>query len=346
MHTIVHFYFMILCLVSLIETRIIGHYPESFSLWIVGVIIAIISMEFSLHEPVFRIYRHIVPAIYILIVPFGLVASGSIVTPSILYAFFALISSVILSNGLMRWINGSIVIFIVGIFAILEMNMSPQPATYIVNYGSVYIDWILFYTSISLITVRLLVATSTLLMKFEEQLIKQNIFLYDKSSIDSMTKTFNRQTGIEKLEGLLSADERRHYIGSLCYIDINGLKEVNDTLGHNFGDELIVSVAEAIKETIREQDFVVRLGGDEFLIVFNGIDSEMSETIWKRVIQACEKINQEDGRPYIISLSHGIVAFDNKRNTHVDDLIQAADTKMYDEKKKKKEGLIVIRKKI
>jgi len=163
------------------------------------------------------------------------------------------------------------------------------------------------------------------------------------SEFDSLTKTLNRRAGIAKLNELFPVDERRNFIVSLCFIDINGLKEVNDNLGHKFGDELIVSVAEVIKETIRAKDFLVRLGGDEFLIVFNGIDTEMAETIWQRIVQSYEKINQNENRQYIISVSHGIVDFDNKQKTHVDNLINAADEKMYDEKQNIKAGLNVIK---
>ncbi|MDZ7836864.1 MAG: GGDEF domain-containing protein [Actinomycetota bacterium] len=163
------------------------------------------------------------------------------------------------------------------------------------------------------------------------------------SEFDPLTKTFNRRAGIAKLNELFPTDERRHFLVSLCFIDINGLKEVNDTLGHKLGDELITSVADVIKETIRAQDFLVRLGGDEFLIVFNGIDTEMAEAIWQRIVQAYEQINQDDNRPYIISVSHGIVDFDNKQKSHVDDLINAADEKMYNEKQSIKAGLNVIK---
>lgn len=163
------------------------------------------------------------------------------------------------------------------------------------------------------------------------------------SEFDPLTKTLNRRSGIEKINKLFPTDERRDFIVSLCFIDINGLKEVNDNLGHQFGDELIVSVAEVIKKTIRTKDFLVRLGGDEFLIVFNGIDNEMAESIWQRIIQAYDQINREENRPYIISVSHGIVDFDSKEKTHLDDLISAADEKMYNEKQNLKVGLNVIK---
>ncbi|NCB41902.1 MAG: GGDEF domain-containing protein [Clostridia bacterium] len=163
------------------------------------------------------------------------------------------------------------------------------------------------------------------------------------SEFDSLTQTFNRRAGIVRLNNLFPADERRHFVVSLCFVDINCLKEINDALGHKIGDELIVSVAEVIKEKIRAQDFVIRLGGDEFLIVFNGINAEMAEIIWRRIVQSYEQINQDEDRPYIISASHGIVDFDIIHKTHVDDLINTADEKMYKEKQNIKAGLNVLR---
>ena len=163
------------------------------------------------------------------------------------------------------------------------------------------------------------------------------------SEYDPLTKVLNRRAGITRLNELFPTDERRHFLASLCFIDINGLKEVNDLLGHKLGDELIVSASSVIKQTIREQDFLVRLGGDEFLIVFTNIGKEMAETIWQRVVQRYNQINQSEDRPYIISVSHGIVDFDNTHKTLVDDLIHEADEKMYHEKQIIKAGLSVIK---
>lgn len=163
------------------------------------------------------------------------------------------------------------------------------------------------------------------------------------SEFDALTKTLNRRAGITRLNELFPLDERRRFLVSLCFIDINGLKEVNDKLGHKFGDELITTVADIIKTMIRKQDFIVRLGGDEFLIVFNGIGNDGAESIWQRIVQGYEEINQNENRPYIISVSHGIVDFDNKQKNHVDELINAADEKMYSEKQNIKIDLNVIR---
>lgn len=163
------------------------------------------------------------------------------------------------------------------------------------------------------------------------------------SEYDSLTNIYNRRAGIDKLNLMFPVNERRHFLVSLCFIDINGLKEVNDTLGHKYGDELISTVADVIKEIIREQDFVMRLGGDEFLIVFNGIGVDIAESVWERIVKAYENINETEDRPYIISVSHGIIDYDNMQSYNIDDLISKADERMYEEKQIIKKGLNVIR---
>lgn len=163
------------------------------------------------------------------------------------------------------------------------------------------------------------------------------------SEFDSLTKIFNRRAGIEKLNQLFSLDNRRKSSISMCFIDVNGLKQVNDILGHNRGDELIVSVTDVIKETIRYDDFVMRLGGDEFLIVFNNTGIDEAEKIWARIVSNYQKINNEENRPYLISVSHGIVSRNNSEKSEVDDLIKLADEKMYEEKRIIKENFDVIK---
>ncbi|WXR61059.1 diguanylate cyclase [Peptostreptococcaceae bacterium AGR-M142] len=163
------------------------------------------------------------------------------------------------------------------------------------------------------------------------------------SEYDVLTKSYNRRAGLIKLNSLFPSDERRTFLVSLCFIDINGLKDVNDNLGHKMGDELIITVIDTIKSTIRNKDFVIRLGGDEFLIVFDGINVEDTEKIWNRILDKYENINKNENRPYFVSVSHGIVDYDNKQKSQVDDLIKKADQKMYEEKRKIKKDLDVIK---
>ncbi|MBF4692298.1 diguanylate cyclase [Fusibacter ferrireducens] len=164
---------------------------------------------------------------------------------------------------------------------------------------------------------------------------------FNEMMYDQLTKTFNRRAGLSKLSRMAQYDNRRHLKLSLCFIDINGLKEVNDQLGHQFGDELIVSTVDGIKVEIREEDFIIRMGGDEFLVVFNGIDCETAEKVWMRIKHRYDQINIEENRKYMISVSHGIVDYGNDEISEVELLIKSADDKMYAEKKYIKEELNV-----
>ena len=131
----------------------------------------------------------------------------------------------------------------------------------------------------------------------------------------------------------------------ICFIDINGLKEINDMLGHEQGDDLILNSVKIIKENIRENDLLIRLGGDEFLICFVNIDIDRVETTWLRILDKIELVNEED-KPYIISLSHGIAEIKKSDRTMLDEVIKNADIKMYEEKRSiKSVGFSVIKKK-
>jgi len=163
------------------------------------------------------------------------------------------------------------------------------------------------------------------------------------SEFDTLTRSYNRRAGMQKLEDMFPNDDRRFFQVTLCFIDINGLKEVNDTLGHKSGDELIVTVSDTIKSTIREYDFLIRLGGDEFLIVFSSIPPESAEKVWQRIVGSFDKINTSDTRNYNISASHGMVSYTNREKNHIDMLISQADKYMYAEKKIIKKDLKVIK---
>jgi diguanylate cyclase (GGDEF)-like protein len=163
------------------------------------------------------------------------------------------------------------------------------------------------------------------------------------SEYDTMTGIYNRRTGFEKLAQLYKNTEKNKSEISVCFIDINGLKDVNDYLGHDVGDELILTITNGIRNMIRENDFVARLGGDEFLIIFEGLDESGAEAIWQRIVEEFEHINETQNRRYQISASHGIETFSGGTNEYIDTIINQADAKMYREKKSIKKGLKIIR---
>ncbi|MDD3186485.1 MAG: GGDEF domain-containing protein [Anaerostipes sp.] len=98
-----------------------------------------------------------------------------------------------------------------------------------------------------------------------------------------------------------------------------------------------------MSQNIRNHDFVARLGGDEFLIIFEGLNESKSEEIWGRIIKEYNEINDTEKRKYIISVSHGIEVFNCDSNQFIDEIVNSADEKMYNEKREIKKNLNVLR---
>lgn len=168
--------------------------------------------------------------------------------------------------------------------------------------------------------------------------------IHFRAEYDPLTKAYSRQGGMAKLRTLYhSAKFSRALNLSICFIDVNGLKTINDTLGHTYGDEMITTAIQTVQAEIRNHDFVIRVGGDEFLIVFPYVDMEQAEQIWLRIKARLDRINETENRPYFISLSHGITDIHSHEDMSLADLISMADQLMYEEKQIIKKNFTSIR---
>ena len=163
------------------------------------------------------------------------------------------------------------------------------------------------------------------------------------SEYDTMTGVYNRRAGFARLEQMYDSLRGTKQPLSLCFIDINGLKIVNDELGHEAGDELIRTIARCIQQQLRSTDLIARLGGDEFILVFRNMTASEAEDIWTRICASLEKINSTENRRYILSASHGIETIYHDTQNYIDNLIHMADEKMYAEKRRIKKDLQIIR---
>ena len=156
--------------------------------------------------------------------------------------------------------------------------------------------------------------------------------IHYQAAFDELTKAYNRQVGMEKVQELDLAARQEQKKFSLCFMDVNGLKAVNDNLGHPYGDEMIVTIVRTVQKVIRSRDFIIRLGGDEFLAVLPDVDAQQAEKVWMRIRNELNRINETEGRPYLISLSHGIVAWQDHQELSLEEMISLADKIMYEEK--------------
>lgn len=154
---------------------------------------------------------------------------------------------------------------------------------------------------------------------------------------DALTQLPNRRLFMDRFRAALAISSRRNDYGAVLFIDLDRFKAINDTLGHDYGDMLLIEVATRIKSCVREMDSVARLGGDEFVVLIEGV-SEDREEASRNVGLIAEKIRETLAHPYKLrthehhsSPSIGISLYRGNENP-VDDLLQQADMAMYQAK--------------
>ncbi|PKL39916.1 MAG: hypothetical protein CVV44_06755 [Spirochaetae bacterium HGW-Spirochaetae-1] len=153
--------------------------------------------------------------------------------------------------------------------------------------------------------------------------------LEEISVTDELTGVFNRRFAYQTLERYMEMVRRGRETFLLSYIDIDNLKFINDTLGHHIGDSLIITVVEAFKSSMRKTDYIFRMGGDEFLLLFPRAAMHDSVIVLER-IQRKLKRKRIKGNP--VEFSYGCVEYRSGDMTSLEELLLAADSKMYEMK--------------
>ncbi len=154
---------------------------------------------------------------------------------------------------------------------------------------------------------------------------------------DPLTNLPNRRMIIDRLNHELPAAKRHRYYGAILFFDLDHFKHLNDSLGHNAGDELLIQIARRLNGSLRAEDTAARLGGDEFIVLLNNVDENQSLAVDK-VRKVVEKIRRAllapymlEGHEYHLSLSIGITLFPQPDQS-VNDLLKQADTALYQTK--------------
>ncbi|NPU85852.1 MAG: PAS domain S-box protein [Syntrophaceae bacterium] len=156
------------------------------------------------------------------------------------------------------------------------------------------------------------------------------------SMTDQPTGLYNRRGFLALAEQHFRIAERLKTRLLLLFADLDGLKQINDTMGHKKGDEAILEAATILKEIFRESDIVARVGGDEFVVLAYGTSAENSDVLEKRLQQHIDEHNAFPQRDYEISMSVGIVYKNPDETVSIDELMSQADAYMYEQKRRKK----------
>ena len=171
-----------------------------------------------------------------------------------------------------------------------------------------------------------------------ENIRERNEILNFLSEYDSQCSILNRRGFIERAIRLNRENAGKH---AMCvFMDLDHLKEINDTFGHSQGDVALVTVSDLLKQTVRNYDLVARIGGDEFIGMFL-IDTPAYDKIFKsRLERAFTEYNQGSGLPYYIEASVGIAHFTCNQGLEISKIVSDADRYLYEEKKYKRKSAL------
>ncbi len=148
------------------------------------------------------------------------------------------------------------------------------------------------------------------------------------SHTDALTGLPNRRLLGDRVEFALSMAQRDGTSFALLFLDLDRFKHINDSLGHHFGDRVLIDVAERIKSCLRQVDTVARLGGDEFVMLGHQADAAGAEATARRVIDAMARPFMLDGLSFTVTCSIGIALYPND-GASMDELVRHADKAMY-----------------
>lgn len=158
--------------------------------------------------------------------------------------------------------------------------------------------------------------------------------LTDLALIDELTGLYNRRGFMALAWHQMKVAARARQPTSLIFLDLDGMKRINDDLGHQTGNEALVEFAQILRSTYRESDIIARVGGDEFCVLL--VDHSAEVEPGRRLRSALDARNASSESAYVLAISIGAVSYDPDHPTSIHDLLERADTAMYEEKRSKK----------
>ena len=191
------------------------------------------------------------------------------------------------------------------------------------------------FTALTTITALLLAAAVTRYRLSTASLRRLSAELEQLALTDELTSLYNRRGFLLLAEQAWRFARRSYARSVLMFMDVDGLKRVNDALGHRVGDELLVNAGRVIASVFRETDVMARVGGDEFAVLAL-MDGEDGPDAGRNRLQArIDEFNELRARPYRLSMSIGVEILPEKAEAPLEELLARADQAMYARKRQR-----------
>jgi diguanylate cyclase (GGDEF)-like protein len=164
---------------------------------------------------------------------------------------------------------------------------------------------------------------------------KQEEKLVTISLTDELTGIYNRRGFFNLAEYQLIIAKRKKKKALIMYLDVDKFKEINDTFGHGEGDNVLIDIANILKESYRESDIIARIGGDEFIVLLIEAAEESRNKIIERLHTNLDIHNANNSTIYNLSVSVGMTYYDPAHPCSISDLLKRVDKLMYQQKKQR-----------
>ncbi|MBK6849734.1 MAG: GGDEF domain-containing protein [Proteobacteria bacterium] len=166
--------------------------------------------------------------------------------------------------------------------------------------------------------------------------------MYDAAVRDPLTRVHNRRFMFERLATEFRFSSRHGSPLALTVFDLDHFKRVNDTHGHGTGDAVLVAFAERLTAAVRDEDLVVRYGGEEFVLICRGLNSEIARVVANRIREQIRALRLIPAlSELIVTVSGGVASIPHPRIATVEQLLAAADEALYAAKQAGRDGVCV-----
>jgi diguanylate cyclase (GGDEF)-like protein len=156
------------------------------------------------------------------------------------------------------------------------------------------------------------------------------------SLVDELTGLYNRRGFLTLATQQLKLCDRSMRSALLVFVDLDGMKRINDELGHEYGDVALVETASVLRQCFRYSDVVARLGGDEFVVLAVEADPPSVEGVTVRLYEKLAEMNARPERKFELKFSVGIAPYDPSKLEMVEEVLARADSLMYEQKRLRK----------
>jgi diguanylate cyclase (GGDEF)-like protein len=156
------------------------------------------------------------------------------------------------------------------------------------------------------------------------------------SLVDELTGLYNRRGFLTLATQQLKLCDRSSRPAIVIFVDLDGMKRINDELGHEYGDQALIETANVLRQCFRYSDVVARLGGDEFVVLAVEADPPTGELVTSRLYEKLAELNQKPGRAFELQFSVGIASYDPEKSEMVEEVLARADSLMYESKRQRK----------